>query len=801
VAPFLQFFQRLFDSDFMPHGNCFNWQPGILWLHVISDTAIALAYFSIPVTLFYFVKNRKGLGISALVVMFGAFITACGASHLMAVWDLWHSTYRLEGLIKAVTAGLSIATAIATMRLVPVARKIATPEEMERVNAELQAEIEARKEAERKLKELMARERADSENRLRSYLEAAAQAIVAVSADGTIQRVNRRTEEMFGYTREELLGQKLRMLLPERVRDIHAQHRAGYFAEPRIRTMGNGMNLSGRRKDGTEFPVEIGLGYTETEDGVLALGLVSDITERKRVEDQLVSANAELKAREEQLHSYLEAASQAIVAVDARGRIQLANGRTVEMFGYTREELLGENLEMLLPERYRGSHAGHRAEYFIEPRVRTMGIGLDLVGRRKDGTEFPVEIGLGYARSAEGMQALGMISDATERKRIENQLVRANAELRVREALTRSYLEAVSQPIVAVGSDGKIQLVNRHLGKMFGYSPEELLGQGLETLLPERYRQSHMMQRGEYFDAPRVRAMGIGMDLVGQRKDGTEFPVEIGLGHVQTEAGTLVLGLVIDITERKRVESELARVNTELTRSNSELAQFAYVASHDLQEPLRMITGYLQLLERRYKTQLNDEAREFIDYAVDGAVRMKNLIQDLLRLSRAGTQSMNFREVEISSLIEAACANLQVALEESGAEMTVDPLPKLTVDAGLLTQVFQNLIGNALKFRTAGVPPHIHVGAAEAPGGWVFSVRDNGIGIEPQHYERIFRIFERLHGADQYGGSGVGLAITQRIVERHGGRVWVESKAGEGSTFYFSIPARVGAKIASTGIS
>ena len=783
----------------MPHGHCFFWQPGILWLHVISDSAIALAYFSIPVTLLYFVKNRKGLGISGLVMMFGAFILACGASHAMAVWDLWHSTYRLEGLIKAVTAGLSIATAIATVRLIPTARKIATPAEMERMNAELEAEIEARKEAERQLKDLMGRERADSENRLRSYFEAAAQAIVAVGADGTIHLVNRRTEEMFGYTREELLGQKLRMLLPERVRDIHAQHRAGYFAEPRIRTMGSGMNLTGRRKDGTEFPVEIGLGYTQTEDGMLALGLVSDITERQRVEDQLVHANAELRAREAQLHSYIEAASQAIVAVDAGGRIQLVNGRTEEMFGYTREELLGQDLEMLLPDRYRGVHAGHRAGYFAEPHVRTMGIGLDLVGRRKDGTEFPVEIGLGYARSAEGMQALGMISDATERKRIENELVRANSELRVRESLTRAYLEAVSQPIVAVGSDGKIQLVNAHLEKMFGYAHHELLGQSLEILLPERYRGSHTSLRGTYFEAPRVRHMGIGMDLVGQRKDGTELPLEIGLGHVQTEEGTLVLGLVIDITERKRIESELARVNTELSRSNAELAQFAYVASHDLQEPLRMITGYLQLLERRYKTQLNEEAREFIDYAVDGALRMKNLIQDLLRLSRAGTQSMNFREVEISSLVDAACANLQLAIEESGAELTVDPLPKLTVDAGLLTQVFQNLIGNALKFHAAGAPPHIHVSASDAPAGWVFSVRDNGIGIEPQHYERIFRIFERLHGADQYGGSGVGLAITQRIVERHSGRIWVESKAGEGSTFCFSLPSRVGVKNASTG--
>jgi light-regulated signal transduction histidine kinase (bacteriophytochrome) len=333
-----------------------------------------------------------------------------------------------------------------------------------------------------------------------------------------------------------------------------------------------------------------------------------------------------------------------------------------------------------------------------------------------------------------------------------------------------------------------------------------LIGQSLQMLLPERYHDSHQAHHQGYFKAPRVRPMGMGMDLVGRRKDGSELPLEIGLGHVQTEAGPVALGLVVDITERKRIESELARVNTELTRSNAELAQFAYVASHDLQEPLRMITGYLQLLNKRYGTQLNQEASEFIGYAVDGALRMKNLIQDLLRLSRAGSQNLNLRAVETATLFQAAQANLEVAIQESGAEITADSLPVLVADAGLLTQVFQNLIGNALKFRRPEVAPRIHVSAREAAvgepsRGWIFSVRDNGIGIQPQHYDRIFRIFERLHGADAYEGSGVGLAITQRIVERHSGRLWVESNPGEGSTFFFSIPARSVSKIAATGNS
>jgi PAS domain S-box-containing protein len=358
------------------------------------------------------------------------------------------------------------------------------------------------------------------------------------------------------------------------------------------------------------------------------------------------------------------------------------------------------------------------------------------------------------------------------------------------EAKLNAFVEAVAEGIVVVSQDGKIQIVNRRIQEMFGYTREELVGQGLDLLVPPRYRHTHAQQRKEYFSEPRIRAMGAGRDLTGCRKDDTEFPVEIGLSYVETQHGMLALGLVTDITERKRIESEIARINTELIRSNTELGQFAYVASHDLQEPLRMITGYLQLLERRYRDKLDAEALQFIQYAVEGAVRMKRLIEDLLALSRAGTQRANFRPVESQTLLQTACTNLGVAIEESRAEVTAGPLPPIVADPGLLTQVFQNLIGNAIKFRRKDRAPHIQVSAESSRDGHVFSISDDGIGIEARHLERIFGIFERLHGADQYEGSGVGLAITRRILERHGGGIWVESKPGEGSTFHFQIPAQ-----------
>ncbi|MSV34298.1 MAG: GHKL domain-containing protein [Bryobacterales bacterium] len=242
---------------------------------------------------------------------------------------------------------------------------------------------------------------------------------------------------------------------------------------------------------------------------------------------------------------------------------------------------------------------------------------------------------------------------------------------------------------------------------------------------------------------------------------------------------------------------DLAGVNAELRRANAELRDFAHIASHDLQEPLRMITSYLQLLERRYGDQLDPEAREFIAFAVDGATRMKSLIRDLLSFSQAGTAVANFRPVAATMLLDQALANLEVAIEESEAHITTDPLPEIVADSNLLVQVFQNLIGNAIKFH-ADTPPSIHVSATEQDSSWVFAIRDNGIGIDQQHGARVFQIFERLHGADQYPGTGVGLAIVQKIVDRHGGTIWFKSQVGSGTTFYFSIPIQHGMAMAQT---
>jgi light-regulated signal transduction histidine kinase (bacteriophytochrome) len=256
-------------------------------------------------------------------------------------------------------------------------------------------------------------------------------------------------------------------------------------------------------------------------------------------------------------------------------------------------------------------------------------------------------------------------------------------------------------------------------------------------------------------------------------------------------------GVGSDITERKRAEAELRRAHDELAkkadeleRSNAELEQFAYVASHDLQEPLRMVSSYTQLLAKRYRDQLPADAQEFMHYTVDGAARMKQLIEDLLAYSRVGTKGKELVPVSLEAPLKRALTNLRAAIQESGAAVTCDALPTVDADEIQLAQVFQNLIGNALKFRSKEMAPHIHVGAVEEAGEWHISVADNGIGIEPQYFERIFMLFQRLHAMGEYPGTGIGLAICKKVAERHGGRIWVTSTPGAGSTFHFTLPKK-----------
>lgn len=361
----------------------------------------------------------------------------------------------------------------------------------------------------------------------------------------------------------------------------------------------------------------------------------------------------------------------------------------------------------------------------------------------------------------------------------------------------RSLLEAAPDAMVICAEDGRINLVNSQVEAIFGFPREELIGENVRVLVPEW--SSRSVLPGSSADRH--------MELWAMHKSGGKFPVELSLSPMQSEEGLLVTTAIRDITQRRRAEDairelnmtleqrvaarteELLQSNEALRQSNDDLNQFAYAASHDLQEPLRMVSLYSQMLQRKYGEKLDADADEFIAFIVGGAKRMEQLLRDLLAYSQTGSVNEGpMAPVDCAAALRKVVLNLQASVEQNKATITWDPLPTLHAHEIRLMQLLQNLISNAIKYRSEA-PPAIHVSAERRDGDWFFVVQDNGIGIDPEYAHEVFRIFRRLHGQD-YPGTGIGLAICQRIVERYGGRIWVESGLGRGSRFCFTIPAR-----------
>jgi PAS domain S-box-containing protein len=366
---------------------------------------------------------------------------------------------------------------------------------------------------------------------------------------------------------------------------------------------------------------------------------------------------------------------------------------------------------------------------------------------------------------------------------------RAEAALLESEAQLAGLVGSAMDAILSVDAEQRIVLFNAAAEKMFGCPASAALGQPVARFIPEPLRARHRQHVQEFGSVGVTsRIMGRLGDLTALRADGQAFPIEASISQTDVRGRKLFTVILRDVTERKRAQAALQQTTEDLKRSNRDLEQFAYVASHDLQEPLRAVGGYVKLLEHRFSDKLDAKARGYIAGAFDGATRMERLIGDLLAFSRVATRGDAFLPADLEDALGQALRNLEAGIDSARATVVHDRLPSLSVDAGQVRQLFQNLIGNALKFH-GEQPPKIHIGAQRQEGRWVFSVRDNGIGIEPQYYERIFQIFQRLHTRKDYPGTGIGLAICKKIVERHGGTIWVESQPGQGATFYFSIPA------------
>ncbi|GAB6053323.1 hypothetical protein JCM17960_21430 [Magnetospira thiophila] len=497
-----------------------------------------------------------------------------------------------------------------------------------------------------------------------------------------------------------------------------------------------------------------------------------EIESRRRVEMALV----EEKRKAEK---YLDMAGVMFIALDRQGRITLVNRKASEILGYTEQELLGRKWFDLLPEKEAES---------IENLFRKMIARETLIAPEyqnavltKDGRIRLIQWQNIFLRDDED-RVTGILSsglDVTEQRATE----RENRRLSHR---TQQILDAAAEGIVGLDAEARIRFVNPAALAAFKRTEEALVGEPFATLVcraPEDQRAQPVRQeKCALFETLAEGEVKRADDETFWRGDGRAFPVEYVCAPI-FEGGVLEGAVLIfrDISRRKAIEAELRR-------SNQELQQFAYVASHDLQAPLRMISSYLRLLEQQKAPQLDEAAREYLQHAAGGAQRMDALIRDLLDYARVTTHERPLEPVSLNAVVETARANLSAEIELRGAEVSVEDLPVVLGDQIQLERLMQNLIGNALKYTAADRVPQVHISPARRVNKWIITVSDNGIGIAPEHLERVFGIFQRLHAPGEYEGTGVGLAVCKRIVERHDGDIWATSTPGRGSAFHFTLP-------------
>ena len=651
----MDFLRQVFGpGGFMPHGYCYMWNPGLVWLHVISDSLIALSYFTIPFTLLWFVRKRRELPFSRMFVLFGAFIVACGATHVMEVWNLWHAQYWLAGGLKAVTALASVATAILLVRLVPQALELPNLSDWAQANVALESEIHERRELEIDLRMSESRFREQAE-----LLDLTHDAVIVRNLRDEITYWNHGAEELYGWRVDEILGKVTHELLR------------------------------------TVFPKEL-----------------------------------------------------------------------IEIGVETRERGLWEG---------------------------------ELTHSRRDGSVVMVSSRWVLRRDAEGNPngILESNRDISAKREAEESRRQSEERNHLNEIRFRLLIDAVKDyAIISLDANGLVTSWNSGAERMKGYAAEEMMGQHVSRL----YRKEDI-EHGQLDNELREAAAAgqVEREDWRVRKDGSQFWAEVATSALRDSGGELIGFVKIDrdITTRTAATKQIEALNLELTQRvdelrsvNRELESFSSSVSHDLRAPLRHVDGFARILKEEHSAKMTPEVIRYLDRILTAATHMGQLIDDLLNLAKIGRLELRRERSQIAWLAKQAIAELPAEAKERNIEWWVEPLPELNCDARLLKLIFANLLSNAVKFTRKQESAVIEVGSRVTDGQPTIFVRDNGVGFDMQYADKLFGVFQRLHRQEDFEGTGIGLATVQRIVRRHGGEIWAESKVNSGTTFFFTLGPR-----------